>query len=47
MEALLIMEQGTLNGKNEFGINEIHVLQCAMSQKEQEEKLKQNEEQTR
>ena len=40
MEALLIMEQSTLNGKIEFGINEIHVLQCTMSQKEQEEKLK-------
>ena len=40
MEALLIMEQGTLNGKNEFGINEIHVLQCALSQREQEDQLR-------
>lgn len=39
-EALLIPEQGTWNGKCEFGVNEIYTLQCIPTGREQEDILK-------
>ena len=34
MEALFIVDQGTLNGKNEFGVIEIYTLQCTVTRGE-------------
>ena len=39
-EAILISKQGTLNGKSEFGVNEIIKLEGAATSREQEERLK-------
>ena len=39
-EAIHILEQGTLNSKHEFGVNEIYQLQCLGSSRDQESYLR-------
>ena len=39
-EAIYINEQGTINNKHEFGVNELNKLECSTTSREREIELK-------